>query len=81
MQKHYKLRLITNILDREDIWCLSIHSALNMVRRSRKDSVLWVQSDTMGESQSHIIKPSQMRHTCQLASCWLTYRRLDLLKR
>jgi len=46
MQKHYKLRLITNILDPEDIWCLSLNAALNMVMRSQKDSVLRVQSNT-----------------------------------
>lgn len=47
MQKHYKFRLITNILDHEDIWCLSLNSALNMVTRSHKDSVLREQSNTV----------------------------------
>ena len=47
MQKHYKLRLITNILDHEDNWCFSLNSALNMVTRSHKDSVLRVQSNTV----------------------------------
>lgn len=52
MQKHYKFRLITNILDHEDIWCLSLNSALNMVTRSHKDSVLREQSNTMGSHRA-----------------------------
>lgn len=52
MQKHYQLRLITNILDHEDFWCVSLNSALNMVTRGHKDSLLRVQSDTMDSQRA-----------------------------
>lgn len=69
MQKHHKLRLITNTLDHEGIWCLSLISAWNMVSRShrtrchRHKATPWMVTELRG----HVVKSPGMRHICQVA--------------
>lgn len=77
MQKHHKLRLITNTLDHEDIWHLSLISALNMVPRShgtqchRHKVTPW----TVTELRGRVSKPPETRRICRVASRWLERKR------
>lgn len=81
MQKHYKLRLITNILDPEVIWAVSLNTALNAVMRSHRDSVfLTGTKKSPGQSQGSEATSRSHRRWGTLPTRCLTYTALDLFK-